>query len=177
MEAVIRAGAKRVVIAMQDPNPLVAGQGIKKLKEAGVDVTVGVMEEEAKKLNEVFIKYITTKKPFVIGKIAQSLDGKVALSIGESKWITNEPARVKVHELRSWCDAVMVGIISQLTKLPTGAIVKISCQRVLEDFKIGESVAVNGVCLIARDIQKDAFIADVMPETLKSTNLGIWKRL
>lgn len=65
-----------------------------------------------------------------------------------------------------------VGIISQLTKFPTGAIVKISCQRVLEDFKIGESVAVNGVCLTARDIQKDAFIADVMPETLKSTNLG-----
>lgn len=65
-----------------------------------------------------------------------------------------------------------VGIISQLTKLSTGAIVKISCQRVLEDFKIGESAAVNGVCLTARDIQKDAFIADVMPETLRSTNLG-----
>ena len=65
-----------------------------------------------------------------------------------------------------------VGIISQLTKLSTGAIVKISCQRVLEDFKIGESAAVNGVCLTARDIQKDAFIADVMLETLRSTNLG-----
>jgi riboflavin synthase len=64
-----------------------------------------------------------------------------------------------------------VGIISQLTKLSAGAFVKISCQRVLEDFKIGESVAVNGVCLTARDIQKDAFIADVMPETLRSTNL------
>lgn len=65
-----------------------------------------------------------------------------------------------------------VGIISQLTKLSTGAIVKISCQRVLENFKIGVSVAVNGACLTARDIQKDAFIADVMPETLRSTNLG-----
>lgn len=65
-----------------------------------------------------------------------------------------------------------VGIISQLTKLSTGAIVKISCQRVLEDFENGESVAVNGVCLTARDIQKDAFIADVMPETLRSTSLG-----
>jgi len=64
-----------------------------------------------------------------------------------------------------------VGIISQLTKLSTGAIIKISCQRVLENFKIGESVAVNGVCLTARDIQKDAFIADVMPETLRSANL------
>jgi len=65
-----------------------------------------------------------------------------------------------------------MGIISQITKLSTGAIVRISCQGVLEGFKIGESVAVNGVCLTAKDIQKDAFIADVMPETLKSTNLG-----
>jgi len=65
-----------------------------------------------------------------------------------------------------------VGIVSQLTKLSTGALVKISCKKVLEDFKIGESVAVNGVCLTARDIQKGAFIADVMPETLRSTNLG-----
>lgn len=65
-----------------------------------------------------------------------------------------------------------VGIVSQLTKLSTGALVKISCKKVLEDFKIGESVAVNGVCLTARDVQKSAFIADVMPETLRSTNLG-----
>jgi len=66
VEAIIKAGVERAVIAMQDPNPLVAGQGIKKLKKAGVDVTVGVMGEEAKKLNEVFIKYITTKRPFVM---------------------------------------------------------------------------------------------------------------
>jgi len=118
VEAIIKAGVERVVIAMQDLNPLVAGQGIKKLKEQGIDVTVGVMEEEAKKLNEVFIKYITTKKPFVIGKIAQSLDGKIALSTGESKWITGEPARVKVHELRNWYDAVMVGIGTVLADDP-----------------------------------------------------------
>jgi len=118
VEAIIKAGVERAVIAMQDPNPLVAGQGIKKLKKAGVDVTVGVMGEEAKKLNEVFIKYITTKRPFVIGKIAQSLDGKIALSTGESKWITSEPARVKVHELRGYCDAVMVGIGTVLADDP-----------------------------------------------------------
>jgi len=118
VEAIIKAGVKRVVIAMQDPNPLVAGQGIEKLKAAGIDVTVGVMEEEAKKLNEIFTKYITTKRPFVIGKIAQSLDGKIALSTGESKWITSEPARVKVHELRRYCDAVMVGIGTMLADDP-----------------------------------------------------------
>jgi len=118
VEAVIKAGVKRAVIAIQDPNPLVAGQGIKRLKEAGIDVTVGIMKEEAMKLNEVFIKYITTKRPFVIGKIAQSIDGKVALSTGESKWITSEPARIKVHELRSWYDAVMVGIGTVLADDP-----------------------------------------------------------
>lgn len=118
VKAIIKAGVKRAVIAMQDPNPLVAGQGIKKLKKAGLDVTVGVMGEEAKKVNEVFIKYITTKRPFVIGKIAQSLDGKIALSTGESKWITSEPARVKVHELRNYCDAVMVGIGTVLADDP-----------------------------------------------------------
>lgn len=118
VDAIIKAGVEKVVIAMQDPNPLVAGRGIKKLKEARIDVTVGVMEEEAEKLNEVFIKYITTKKPFVIGKIAQSLDGKIALSTGESKWITGEPARVKVHELRNWYDAVMVGIGTVLADDP-----------------------------------------------------------
>ncbi|MEA2021339.1 MAG: bifunctional diaminohydroxyphosphoribosylaminopyrimidine deaminase/5-amino-6-(5-phosphoribosylamino)uracil reductase RibD [Candidatus Caldatribacteriota bacterium] len=118
VEAVIKSGVKRAVIAMQDPNPLVAGRGIKRLKEAGIEVIVGVMEEEAKKLNEVFIKYITTKRPFVIGKIAQSLDGKIALSTGESKWITSEPAREKVHELRNWYDAVMVGIGTVLSDDP-----------------------------------------------------------
>ncbi|ADL08431.1 bifunctional diaminohydroxyphosphoribosylaminopyrimidine deaminase/5-amino-6-(5-phosphoribosylamino)uracil reductase RibD [Thermosediminibacter oceani] len=109
-DTIIRAGVKRVVAAMADPNPLVAGKGIKRLKEAGIEVVVGVLEEEAKKLNEVFIKYIITGKPFVVAKIAQSFDGKIAMASGESRWITGEPARVKAHELRSWYDAIMVGV-------------------------------------------------------------------
>jgi diaminohydroxyphosphoribosylaminopyrimidine deaminase/5-amino-6-(5-phosphoribosylamino)uracil reductase len=118
VQAIIKAGVIGVVAAMEDPNPLVSGRGIKMLEEAGIQVRVGVMEERARKLNEVFIKYITTKKPFVVGKIAQSLDGKIALSSGISRWITGEPARIRAHELRSRYDAVMVGIGTVLADDP-----------------------------------------------------------
>lgn len=109
-ETIIKSGIQKTVIAMIDPNPEVSGKGIKKLKQAGIDVEVGVMEKEAIKLNEAFIKFITRKEPFVILKIAQSLDGKIATAKGESKWITGEKARRFVHNLRNEVDAVLVGI-------------------------------------------------------------------
>jgi len=107
---IIAAGVKRVVVAMVDPNPLVAGKGISMLKEAGIEVKVGVLEERAKKLNEAFIKYITTDMPFVVLKVAQTMDGKIATCGGESKWITCEESRKVVHSLRTFYDAVLVGI-------------------------------------------------------------------
>ena len=101
---------KRVVIGMVDPNPLVSGKGVKKLQEAGIDVTVGILEDKCKKLNEVFIKYITKKKPFVVLKTAMSLDGKISTTSGESKWITDKEARENVHILRNELTAIMIGI-------------------------------------------------------------------
>lgn len=100
----------KVVIGMLDPNELVAGKSIKKLKEHGIEVIVGVKEEECKKLNEVFIKYITSKKPFVVLKSGMSLDGKIATYSGESKWITSEESRNDSQKLRNRLHSIMVGI-------------------------------------------------------------------
>lgn len=108
-EKIIACGVKKVVAAMEDPNPLVAGRGLARLKEAGIEVEVGMCEAEARRLNEVFLKFITTKKPYVILKAAASLDGKIATGTGDSKWITNELARQKVHEIRNQVDGVIVG--------------------------------------------------------------------
>ena len=117
-QLIIQSGIKKLVAAMEDPNPSVAGRGFSELKEAGIEVVTGVLEDEAKKLNEVFIKYITTKRPFVILKAAMSLDGKIATKTGESFWITGIEARKKAHHLRNIVDAVMVGIGTVLADNP-----------------------------------------------------------
>ncbi|SKA78437.1 diaminohydroxyphosphoribosylaminopyrimidine deaminase [Caloramator quimbayensis] len=109
-DAIIEKKIKRVVAAMKDPNPLVAGKGLEKLIKSGIEVRLGVLEDEAKKLNEIFIKYITTKTPFVILKSAMTLDGKIASFSGDSKWITNEKSRDYVHSVRQRVSAIMAGI-------------------------------------------------------------------
>ncbi len=99
----------RVVAAMQDPNPLVSGSGLDKLRAAGIRVETGCLEEQARRLNEVFIKYISTGLPFVVAKCAMTLDGKIATRTGHSQWVTGEAARTRVHELRNSVDAILVG--------------------------------------------------------------------
>ncbi|MCL5057333.1 MAG: bifunctional diaminohydroxyphosphoribosylaminopyrimidine deaminase/5-amino-6-(5-phosphoribosylamino)uracil reductase RibD [Actinobacteria bacterium] len=118
-EAVIAAGVKKVVAAMTDPNPVVAGKGFDRLREAGLEVEAGILEEDARNLNEVFIKYITTGLPFVVMKSAASLDGKIATRTGESQWITGPGAREYGHRLRDRYDAVMVGINTVLADNPS----------------------------------------------------------
>ena len=118
VEAIIEAGIKKVIVAMTDPNPLVSGKGIKILEEAGIEVETGLLEEQAKKLNEMFIKYITTEKPFVISKSAITLDGKIATKTGDSKWITDTKSREIVHQLRDRVDAILVGIGTVLADNP-----------------------------------------------------------
>jgi diaminohydroxyphosphoribosylaminopyrimidine deaminase/5-amino-6-(5-phosphoribosylamino)uracil reductase len=108
--ALIEAGVKRVVVGMEDPNPLVKGKGLKMLKNAGLNVNVGILEEDCQRLNEAFCKYIQTGEPFVILKVAATLDGKIATQYGESKWITGEKSRRLVHRLRNQVDCVLVGV-------------------------------------------------------------------
>jgi diaminohydroxyphosphoribosylaminopyrimidine deaminase/5-amino-6-(5-phosphoribosylamino)uracil reductase len=107
---IIDSGIKRVVMAMKDPNPKVSGKGIQELERAGIEVVTGILEEKAKQVNESYIKYITTGRPFVILKVAMTLDGKIATGGGQSKWITGEKSRMMVHRLRSSVDAVMTAI-------------------------------------------------------------------
>lgn len=108
-DLLINKRVRRVYVAMLDPNPRVNGSGVRRLKEAGIEVEVGIMEQPARKLNEAFIKFITKKLPLVTLKIAQSLDGKIALKNGKSKYITSKESLRKVHELRAEYDAVLVG--------------------------------------------------------------------
>ncbi len=118
-EALVKAGVSRVVIAMEDPNPKVSGKGIKILRDAGIEVSTGVLKEEAEKLNEVFLKWIQTGIPYVALKTAMTLDGKIATVTGESQWITNEGSRLKCHELRDVYDGILVGIGTVLADNPS----------------------------------------------------------
>ncbi len=108
-KALIDAGVSRVVTAMQDPNPEVNGAGVNMLRAAGIQVQCGVMEEDARRLNEAFIAYKSERRPFGILKIAMTLDGKIATRSGESRWITSEESRAEVHRLRHRCDALITG--------------------------------------------------------------------
>ena len=109
-EIIIEKGIKKVVVGLLDPNPLVAGKGIKILEDAGIEVVSGIEEDKIKELNKVFLKYIKTKRPYVLLKTAMTLDGKIASYTGDSKWITNEKSRHLVHKLRSEMMGIVTGI-------------------------------------------------------------------
>lgn len=108
--AIRDAGLKRVVIATLDPNPLVSGNGVKILEDAGIEVIVGIRQEESRRMNEVFNKFIVQKKPFITLKAGITLDGKIATHSLDSKWITSEEARIDVHHLRNQNMAILVGV-------------------------------------------------------------------
>jgi diaminohydroxyphosphoribosylaminopyrimidine deaminase/5-amino-6-(5-phosphoribosylamino)uracil reductase len=118
-DALVEAGISRVVAAMKDPNPRVAGEGLARLREAGVTVATGLLEQEAEALNPGFVKRMRTGMPYLRCKLAASLDGRTAMASGESKWITSEPARRDVHRLRARSSAVMTGIGTVLADDPS----------------------------------------------------------
>ncbi len=117
-EAIIAAGVRRVVAAMVDPFPQVSGRGLEQLRAAGLEVEVGQLEDEARRLNEGYLKRIATGLPFVSLKAAMSLDGKIATASGESQWITGEKARVVAHRLRAEHDAILTGVETVLADDP-----------------------------------------------------------
>jgi diaminohydroxyphosphoribosylaminopyrimidine deaminase/5-amino-6-(5-phosphoribosylamino)uracil reductase len=117
-EALVKAGVARVVIAMQDPNPLVAGRGVAMLKQQGIEVLSGVLEAEAQALNQGFVTRMLTNKPYVLSKLAMSLDGRTAMASGESKWITSPEARQDVQKLRAASGAIVTGVETVLADDP-----------------------------------------------------------
>ncbi|WP_196593229.1 bifunctional diaminohydroxyphosphoribosylaminopyrimidine deaminase/5-amino-6-(5-phosphoribosylamino)uracil reductase RibD [Pectinatus sottacetonis] len=118
-DAVIKAGIKKAVVAMTDTNPKVSGRGIRKMREAGLEVVTGVLENEARQLNEVFFKWIEKKLPFITIKTAMTLDGKTATVTGQSKWITSDISRQYGYKLRDINDAIMVGINTIISDDPS----------------------------------------------------------
>ncbi len=117
-DAILRAGVSRVVMAAHDPNPIVNGRGVARLRRAGIRVTTGVLEEQARRLNAPFLKVMTAKLPLVIAKVAMSLDGKIATAGRVSRWITSPAARHLSHRWRARVDAVLVGIATVLADDP-----------------------------------------------------------
>lgn len=109
-EKILEAGIKRVVVAMLDPNMTVAGGGAKLLEQQGIRITTGICQQEARKINEAFIKFMRTRRPFVIVKCASTLDGRIAARSGDSKWVTGDEARQFVHRLRHAVDGILIGI-------------------------------------------------------------------
>jgi len=117
-DTIIRAGIKRVVVSMKDPNPMVNGRGFAKLKRQGIRVEIGLLGKEARKLNEVFIKYITTRRPFVCMKTAMTIDGKIATRTGASRWVASPASLRFAHHLRNIYDAILVGVNTVLIDDP-----------------------------------------------------------
>ena len=127
--AVISSGVKRVVVGMVDPNPKVSGAGIKAMKQAGIEVKVGVMEDECRQLNEFFAHWVTTGEPFCILKAAMSLDGKIATRIGHSQWITSTESRRDVHRMRAEVDAILIGAGTIRTDNPSLTVREVKSNR------------------------------------------------
>ena len=178
-EALIQAKVKRVIVALEDPNPLVSGQGIKKLEEAGIEVEIGLLEEKAKLINKFFLKAITTNFPYVLYKSALTLDGKTAVESGDSNWVTSEESRAYVHELRDIYDVIMVGSNTVLKDDPL-----LTCRRIngrdpvklIVDgnltIPLDAKVLSNSLCIVATSESADS---QKLRSLKEKQNVEVWQ--
>jgi diaminohydroxyphosphoribosylaminopyrimidine deaminase/5-amino-6-(5-phosphoribosylamino)uracil reductase len=174
--ALIRAGVSRVVVAMQDPNPLVCGRGLMQLRRAGIRVEVGLLSEEAEALNAPFITLHRKKRPYLILKWAQSIDGRIATRSGDSKWISSPQSRHMVHTLRSRVDGVLIGIKTALRDDPEltarGVRVVRSAARIVLDSRLRLPAGSK----LVRTARKTPTILFCSPAALKSRKAKLLKR-
>ncbi len=157
-DAIIRAGLKRVVIATLDPNPLVSGKGVERLKKAGIEVSVGILEEEAKRLNEDFFLYITQKRPYITLKWAQSVDGSLATKRGDSQWISSQKSRDFAHRLRAEATAILVGINTVLRDNPKLTVRAFEWERQPMRVVLDPQLKIPEDCNLVRDGQAQTII-------------------
>lgn len=134
---IIEKGISEVFVGITDPNPLVAGNGIKILQNAGITVHTGICEDEIKELNKVFIKYITTKRPYVVLKTAMTLDGKIASYSGDSKWVSSDSSRQLVHKMRNDLSGIVAGVGTVLADNPS-----LSCRLAISDKKAHQPIRI-----------------------------------
>lgn len=158
VDAVIAAGIKRVVVAMEDPFPEVAGNGIKRLLDAGIEVKLGVLENRARELNAPYLTRLEKKRPWIIGKWAMTLDGKIATRIGSSYWISSDESRARLHEWRECVDAILIGSRTAMeddpkltVRLPDGRKPKRTPTRIVIDSG-GVLSVFSELALTARDV-------------------------
>lgn len=179
--ALIEAGIKRVVAPIEDPNPKVSGRGFAHLRAAGIDVCTTVGAEVASRLNESYIHFMRTGRPFVHLKMALSLDGKIATRTGDSCWITGEKARARVHELRHQSDAIMVGAgtvradnplltdrSGKKRRRPLARVVVDQCLHLTTDSQLAQTASQAPVIVFTRDDSKTAAVV-----ALKSRNVEV----
>ena len=178
VDAVIKAGFQRVVIAMTDPNPLTDGRSVSKLMEAGIRVDVGVLEEEARNLNEAFIKYITTGMPFVTVKIAQTVDARIADINNQSHWITGEKSRQFVHKLRHKADAILIGGRTAVLDNPSLTVRHVEGNDPYRIILSTTEPLPDHLKIFAKNDDKKTIVVstpELLPEYNKIENLTVWQ--